>query len=61
MKTENSEDEMEQINNKNEDNEMKETLESIAEKENQYRAQIEHLESELEVEKKNKCVYPKKT
>ena len=34
----------------NEDNEMKETLEWIAEKENQYRAQIEHLESELEVE-----------
>jgi hypothetical protein len=30
---------------------MKETLESITEKENQYRAQIEHLESELEVKK----------
>ena len=52
MKTENSEDEIENVNNQNEDNEMKETLESIAEKENQYRAQIEHLESELEVEKK---------
>ena len=52
MKTENSEDEIENVNNQNEDNEMTETLESIAEKENQYRAQIEHLESELEIEKK---------